>query len=241
MRFSPIKPTKSDLNLSAIDCKVIFSRTLTQREMGIAASIQKVTEEIMLRIGRYVKDKSGQENLCMAGGVALNCVGNGRLLRDGPYKDIWVQPSAGDAGGALGAALTIWYHYLDMPREVNGKDDCQSGSYLGPCYSKESIKSFLDEGGYPYKEYLEGGHSEEVARRLEKGDTIGWFQGRMEFGPRALSARSIIGDARNPEMQKKMNLKIKYRESFVLLPPRFCWNMFQSGLSMIVKVLICSW
>ncbi len=101
-----------------------------------------------------------------------------------------------------------------MPREVNGKDDCQSGSYLGPCYSKESIKSFLDEGGYPYKEYLEGGHSEEVARRLEKGDTIGWFQGRMEFGPRALSARSIIGDARNPEMQKKMNLKIKYRESF---------------------------
>jgi carbamoyltransferase len=187
---------------------------LAQRDMDMAASIQKVTEEIMLKIGRYVYDKSGQENLCMAGGVALNCVGNGRLLREGPYKNIWVQPSAGDAGGALGAALTIWHHYLDMSRKVNGKSDSQSGSYLGPGYSKESIKSFLDENGYPYKECLEDGLSEEVAERLEKGDTIGWFQGRMEFGPRALGSRSIIGDARNPEMQKKMNLKIKYRESF---------------------------
>ena len=189
-------------------------KSLTQREMDIAASIQKVTEEIMLKIGRYVYDKSGQENLCMAGGVALNCVGNGRLLREGPFKKIWVQPSAGDAGGALGAALTIWHHYLGMSREVNGKGDSQSGSYLGPCYSKENIKEFLDENGYSYKECLEDDLYEEVAGRLEKGDTIGWFQGRMEFGPRALGARSIIGDARNPEMQKKMNLKIKYRESF---------------------------
>jgi carbamoyltransferase len=169
-------------------------KRLNQRDMDIAASIQKVTEEIMLRIGRYVYDKSGLDNLCMAGGVALNCVGNGRLLREGPFKKIWIQPSAGDAGGALGAALTIWHHYLDMPRKVNGKDDSQSGSYL--------------------KECLEDDLCEEIAGRLEKGDTIGWFQGRMEFGPRALGARSIIGDARNPEMQKKMNLKIKYRESF---------------------------
>ncbi len=187
---------------------------LTQREMDIAASIQKVTEEIVLKIGRYIYDKSGQENLCMAGGVALNCVGNGRLLREGPFKKIWVQPSAGDAGGALGAALTIWHHYLDKPRKVNGKGDSQSGSYLGPGYSKERIKGFLGENGYPYKECLEDELCEEVAGRLERGDTIGWFQGRMEFGPRALGARSIIGDARNPEMQKKMNLKIKYRESF---------------------------
>ncbi|MDR4497567.1 MAG: carbamoyltransferase [Candidatus Scalindua sp.] len=187
---------------------------LNQREMDIAASIQKVTEEVMLRIGRHVFDKTGQKNLCMAGGVALNCVGNGRLLREGPFKNIWVQPSAGDAGGALGAALTIWYHYLDMPREANGKGDRQYGSYLGPFYTREKIKEFLDGKGYPYKEYLEDDLYEEVAGRLERGDTIGWFQGRMEFGPRALGARSIIGDARNPEMQKKMNLKIKYRESF---------------------------
>ncbi len=189
-------------------------KRLTQREMDMAASIQKVTEEIMLKIGRYVYEKSGLENLCMAGGVALNCVGNGRLLREGPFKEIWIQPSAGDAGGALGAAMTIWHHYLNMPREANGKDDSQSGSYLGPCYSEGSIRDFLDEKGYPYKECLEDGLSEEVAGRLEKGDTIGWFQGRMEFGPRSLGARSIIGDARNPDMQKKMNLKIKYRESF---------------------------
>ncbi len=189
-------------------------KRLSQREMDIAASIQKVTEEIMLRIGRYVHDKSGKENLCMAGGVALNCVGNGRLRREGLFKNIWVQPSAGDAGGALGAALTIWHHYLDMPREVNEKDDGQSGSYLGPGYSKERIKEFLEENGYLYNECSEDKLYEEVAGRLEKGDTIGWFQGRMEFGPRALGARSIIGDARNPEMQKKMNLKIKHRESF---------------------------
>lgn len=187
---------------------------VTQREMDIAASIQKVTEEIMLRIGRYVYEQTGQKNLCMAGGVALNCVGNGRLLREGPFEDIWVQPSAGDAGGALGAALTIWHHYLDRPREVNGKEDKQYGSYLGPHFARDEVKKFLDENGYPYREYTEEDICEEVAKRLEMGEIIGWFQGRMEFGPRALGARSIIGDARNPEMQKKMNLKIKYRESF---------------------------
>ncbi len=182
--------------------------------MDVAASIQKVTEEIMLRIGRYVYEQTGQKNLCMAGGVALNCVGNGRLLREGPFEDIWVQPSAGDAGGALGAALTIWHHYLDKPREVNGKEDKQYGSYLGPHFTKDEIKKFLDENDYAYREYMEEDLCEEVAKRLEMGEVIGWFQGRMEFGPRALGARSIIGDARNPEMQKKMNLKIKYRESF---------------------------
>ncbi len=187
---------------------------LTQREMDIAASIQKVTEEIMLRIGRYVYDKTGQKNLCIAGGVALNCVGNGILLRDGPFENIWVQPCAGDAGGALGAALAIWHHYLDKPRDVNGEGDKQSGSYLGPQFAKDEIKKFLDEKEYPYKECMEVELYDEVSRRLENGETIGWFQGRMEFGPRALGARSIIGDARNPEMQKKMNLKIKYRESF---------------------------
>jgi carbamoyltransferase len=187
---------------------------VTQREMDIAASIQKVTEEIMLRIGRYVYEQTGQKNLCMAGGVALNCVGNGRLLREGPFKNIWVQPSAGDAGGALGAALAIWHHYLDRSREVYGKGDKQYGSYLGPNFNNSEIKKFLDENGYPYREYTEEVLCEDVAKRLETGEIIGWFQGRMEFGPRALGARSIIGDARNPEMQKKMNLKIKYRESF---------------------------
>jgi len=189
-------------------------KKITQREMDIAASVQKVTEEIMLRIGRYVYEQTGQKNLCMAGGVALNCVGNGRLLREGPFEDIWVQPSAGDAGGALGAALTIWHYYLDKPREVNGKEDKQYGSYLGPHFTKDEIKKFLDEKNNAYREYTEEDLCEDVAKRLEKGEIIGWFQDRMEFGPRALGARSIIGDARNPEMQKKMNLKIKYRESF---------------------------
>jgi len=189
-------------------------KKITQREMDIAASIQKVTEEIVLRIGRFVYDQTGQKNLCMAGGVALNCVSNGRLLRDGPFENIWVQPSAGDAGGALGTALAIWHHYLDMPREVNGKEDRQYGSYLGPHFDNNEIKKFLDENGYPYREYNEEALYDDVAKRIETGEAIGWFQGKMEFGPRALGARSIIGDARNPDMQKKMNLKIKNRESF---------------------------
>ena len=187
---------------------------VTQREMDIAASIQKVTEEIMLRIGKHVYKQTGQKNLCMAGGVALNCVGNGRLLREGPFENIWVQPSAGDAGAALGAALTIWHHYLDRPREADRKEDKQYGSYLGPHFTKSEIKKFLDENGYTYREYVEEELYEDVAKLLETGEIIGWFQGRMEFGPRSLGARSIIGDARNPEMQEKMNLKIKYRESF---------------------------
>lgn len=187
---------------------------LAQREMDIAASVQRVTEEIMLRIGRYVYEQTAQKNLCMAGGVALNCVGNGRLLREGPFEKIWIQPAAGDAGGALGAALIIWHHYLDRSRDTESKVDQQLGSYLGPAFPKDEIRKFLDEKEYPYKEFGAEELYEEVTRRLEIGEVVGWFQGRMEFGPRALGARSIIGDARNPKMQKRMNLKIKYRESF---------------------------
>ena len=187
---------------------------LTQREMDMAASVQKVTEEVMLKIGRHIYDQTGQKNLCMAGGVALNCVGNGKLLKEGPFEKIWVQPAAGDAGGALGAALAIWHHYLDQPRKINGKGDRQSGSYLGPAFTRDEIKMFLDEHLYPYRELEKEDLYEEVASRMETGEVIGWFQGRMEFGPRALGGRSILGDARNQEMQKKMNLKIKYRESF---------------------------
>lgn len=187
---------------------------LSQREMDIAASIQKVTEEIILRIGRHVHQKTGQPNLCMAGGVALNCVGNGRLLRDGPFSNIWIQPAAGDAGGALGAALTIWHHFLGRPREIDGPEDKQMGSYLGPAFTNAEIKSFLVQHGSPYRELADADLYDEITTRMENGEVTGWFQGRMEFGPRALGARSILGDARNPEMQKKMNLKIKFRESF---------------------------
>lgn len=187
---------------------------LTQRDMDIAASIQKVTEDIVLKISRYVYENTGKENLCLAGGVALNCVANGRLKRESPFKNIWVQPASGDAGGALGAALAIWHHYLDKPRQVKSGKDSMFGAYLGPAFSREEIKSYLQGNAFPYKELDDDQICNEVAKRLQNGEVIGWFQGRMEFGPRALGARSIIGDARNPQMQKKMNLKIKYRESF---------------------------
>lgn len=187
---------------------------ITQKEMNIAASIQKVAEEVMLRIGRHVHKETGMENLCMAGGVALNCVGNGRLLREGPYKKIWVQPAAGDAGGSIGAALAIWHHYLGNSRYTEEETDKQFGSYLGPDYSRQEIKDYLDNNGYPYRELKDRSLYNEVVNKLASGEVVGWFQGRMEFGPRALGARSIIGDARNSDMQKKMNLKIKYRESF---------------------------
>lgn len=187
---------------------------LTQRDMDIAASIQKVTEEIALKIGRYVYAKTGKENLCLAGGVALNCVANGKLKKESPFKNIWVQPASGDAGGALGAALAVWHHYLDKPREVNCVKDSMFGAYLGPAFSNEEIKNYLEKNAISYKGFEGERLCAEVALRLQKGEVVGWFQGRMEFGPRALGARSIIGDARNPGMQKKMNLKIKYRESF---------------------------
>jgi len=187
---------------------------LTQKEMDIARSIQAVTEEVVLRLANTVHDELGAEYLCLAGGVALNCVSNGRVLKESPFRDIWVQPAAGDAGGALGAALITWHHYLDKPRSANGHDDSMQGAYLGPRYSNEEIINYLDAIEAPYTRLDDSVLLPEIAALLDDEKVIGWFSGRMEFGPRALGARSIIGDPRSPEMQSAMNLKIKYRESF---------------------------
>ena len=187
---------------------------LTQREMDLARSIQEVVEETMLRQARFLHKESKLDNLCLAGGVALNCVGNGRVLREGPFKNIWIQPAAGDAGGALGAALCVWYGYLDKPRNATNKKDFQKASLLGPEYSSDEILGDLSKYGAVYKR-LDGAELyDRVADLLSQEKIIGWFQGKMEFGPRALGNRSIIGDPRSTNMQSKMNLKIKYRESF---------------------------
>lgn len=187
---------------------------LTQREMDLARSIQDVVEECMLRQARFLHKESGLDNLCLAGGVALNCVGNGRLLREGPFKNIWIQPAAGDAGGALGAALCVWYGYLNNPRLTDGKKDFQKASLLGPEFSSEEVLEDLTSCGAVFKQLNEDELMSKVADLLAQDKVIGWFQGRMEFGPRALGNRSIIGDARSKTMQSKMNLKIKFRESF---------------------------
>jgi carbamoyltransferase len=187
---------------------------IRQKDMDIAASIQKITEEIMLRIASHVHKATGQDKLCLAGGVALNCVGNGRILREGPFKAIWIQPASGDAGGALGAALLVWYKYSGNKRISDEKNDKQKASLLGPSYSDSTVESFLKKEGVTYERLLPSDIPDKVSDLIMQGKVIGWFQGRLEFGPRALGARSIIGDARNPEMQSKMNLKIKYRESF---------------------------
>ena len=187
---------------------------LTQREMDLAASIQKVSEEIMLRAARHVHQRTGSKNLCLAGGVALNCVGNGRILREGPFENIWIQPAAGDAGGALGTAWFIWHQLLDNPRTVKQPDN-QRGSLLGPSFSDEQIRAFLDARGAKYRHYEdEDDLCREVAEMIGSEKVVGWMQGRTEFGPRALGARSILGDARSCRMQSVMNLKIKFRESF---------------------------
>ena len=186
---------------------------LTQREMDIAASVQKVTEEVVLRLAHTAYRELGTDYLCLAGGVALNCVANGRLLREGKFKDIWIQPAAGDAGGAIGAALLAWYQYGNQPRITNGKDAMQ-GSYLGPNFSLAEIEKYLQDIRAVSHYYKDADLFAQVAEILAKGNVVGWFQGRMEFGPRALGDRSIIGDPRNPKMQSVMNLKIKYRESF---------------------------
>jgi len=188
---------------------------VTQLDMDLARSIQLVTEEIVLRIAHHVYKSTGQKNLCLGGGVALNCVSNGRLYREGPFERIWVQPAAGDAGGALGVASHIWFNHLENVRTVDDNKDAQHGSYLGPSYSKDYIQSFLDDHGLKYQRLnsLEE-KSDTVASLLSKEKVIGWFNGRMEFGPRALGARSILGDPRSPQMQSQMNLKIKFRESF---------------------------
>jgi carbamoyltransferase len=188
--------------------------TLTQREMDLARSVQEVTEEIMLQIGETIHRETGMDYLCMAGGVALNCVGNGRLLREGPFKGIWIQPAAGDAGGAVGAALQAYHHMLGHPRTCSPRQDSMQGSYLGPAFSNEAIEQFLSTVDAPYTRYLDDNFFETVAKALAEGKIVGWFQGRMEFGPRALGGRSILGDPRNPGMQSTMNLKIKHRESF---------------------------
>jgi carbamoyltransferase len=182
--------------------------------MDLARSIQEVTEEIMLRMAKYVKKVTKKDNLCLAGGVALNCVGNGKILKEKIFKNIWVQPAAGDAGGALGAALFVWYRYLENERRVDGIRDLQKGSYLGTHYSDEEIKAVFDEYGIKYEKLSTDQLVNKVAALINEDNVIGWFQGKMEFGPRALGARSIIGDARSQEMQAKMNLKIKFRESF---------------------------
>lgn len=187
---------------------------LTQREMDLARSIQDVTEEIMLRMARHVKKETGEKNLCLAGGVALNCVGNGKILQEKIFDRIWIQPAAGDAGGALGAALFAWHQVLGNPRQATSHRDSQRGSYLGPQINSDEVKKWLETSSIPFHEHSAEGVCRATAEFLAQGKIIGWLSGRMEFGPRALGARSILGDARNTEMQKAMNLKIKYRESF---------------------------
>ncbi len=204
---------------------------ITQKDMDIAASIQKVTEEIMLRMSKHVHRVTGRDKLCLAGGVALNCVGNGRILREGPFTEIWIQPASGDAGGALGAALLIWHKYLGKQRNADDKNDLQRTSLLGPDYTDEEIEHFLKNQSAPYKRLSSAEIPQVISDLIIQGKVIGWFQGRLEFGPRALGARSIIADARSPEMQSKMNLKIKYRESFRPFAPTVledkAWEWFE--------------
>ena len=187
---------------------------LTQREMDLAASVQVVTEEIVLRMARHVQRETGMENLCLAGGVALNCVGNGRLLREGPFKRLWIQPAAGDAGGALGVALTIYHKVLGNARRLGSGPDAMKGSYLGPAFSDDEIEAFLREAGAVYEKLPTDTMIARTAEALAQEKVVGWLQGRMEFGPRSLGGRSILGDPRSRKMQSIMNLKIKFRESF---------------------------
>jgi carbamoyltransferase len=187
---------------------------LEQRHMDLARSIQAVTEEVVLRLARSVHRETGNEHLCLAGGVALNCVANGRIQREGPFKGVWIQPAAGDAGGALGAALAVWHQFLGKPRYINGALDGMKGAYLGPRYRNDDIRAWLDSVGARYRYLQDEQLFPFLADILAQGNIVGWMQGRMEFGPRALGARSILGDPRNTRMQSIMNLKIKFRESF---------------------------
>jgi carbamoyltransferase len=187
---------------------------LTQSDMDLARSIQDVTDEIMLRMVRHVRRETGQRNLCLAGGVALNCVANGRILRERIFDRIWIQPAAGDAGGALGAAMFTWHQILDQERKADDVNDSQRGSYLGPAYQNDEIRAYLETQKILFTELTDDELPEKVASLIHAQKVIGWFYGRMEFGPRALGARSIIGDAQSPNMQELMNLKIKFRESF---------------------------
>lgn len=186
---------------------------VTEKEMNLARSVQEVTEEIIMKLAATIKSETGQKNLCLAGGVALNCVANGRLLREGPFEAIWIQPAAGDAGGALGAALGVWHEKMLNSRQA-GPDDIMQGCYLGPAFSDADIRSTLDQFKVKYDYLPDGELFKKIAEDLEAEHVIGWFSGRMEYGPRALGSRSIIGDARSQKMQTTMNLKIKFRESF---------------------------
>ncbi len=187
---------------------------IAQKEMDIARSIQVVTEDIVLKLANTIHKELAVDNLCLAGGVALNCVSNGRLLREGPFKNLWIQPASGDAGGAVGAALSVWHEYLDKPRTSDNKTDQMKGTYLGGSFSNKEIKTYLDSVNIKYTELSDEKLMPELASLLAKENVLGWFNGRMEFGPRALGGRSIIGDPRSQKMQSIMNLKIKYRESF---------------------------
>ena len=187
---------------------------IEKRHMDLAKSIQVVTEMVIMNMARYVYEETGLDNLCLAGGVALNCVANGRILREGPFKKIWIQPSASDAGGALGAALIAWYEYLGKPRTANKSRDFQKSSLLGPSFSDEEIEKYLKGNSIPYEKIGRGAIPKTVSDILAAGKVVGWFQGRMEFGPRALGSRSILGDPRSSQMQSIINLKIKFRESF---------------------------
>jgi carbamoyltransferase len=186
----------------------------TQREMDIAASIQAVTEDIVMKMVRHVHRETGQKNLCLAGGVALNCVANGLVLRQGPFENIWIQPAAGDAGGAVGAALSVWHRYLGNKRLKPSSSDSQQGSYLGPAFSNKEIRTYLKDKGYPFHVMDSSEREKVIAQLIVEGKIVGYMSGRMEFGPRALGARSILGDPRQSDTQTRMNMKIKFRESF---------------------------
>jgi len=197
---------------------------ITQREMDMARSIQEITEEIMLKLAWNAYKKTGLKNLCLAGGVALNCVGNGRILREGPFDDFWIQPAAGDAGGALGCALYAWHKYLNQPREPIEERDRQKASLLGPEFSPEKIEVVLKKYSARYQKLDQNELIKTTARLIAEGKVVGWFQGRMEFGPRALGSRSILADPRRAEMQKILNIKIKFRESFRPFAPSVLWE-----------------
>jgi len=187
---------------------------LTQREMDLARSIQEVTEEIVIKMAKHIRKETKMKFLCLAGGVALNCVSNGKLLRSGIFDDIYIQPASGDAGGSIGCALLTWYKYLDNERTTVNGSDLMKGAFLGPKFSNDTIRTYLDDRKYKYEQLSNEELPEQIADLIAGQNVIGWFQGRMEFGPRALGSRTIIGDARSPETQKTINLKIKYRESF---------------------------
>ena len=205
---------------------------ITQKEMDIARSIQVVTEGILLKLAKTIHHETQAEYLCLAGGVALNCVANGRLMKESPFKDIWIQPAAGDAGGALGAAMLTWHEHLKKARNANNIDDKMRGAYLGGSFSNKEIIHYLDSIHAPYENLDDTILIPQITELLNQGCVIGWFNGRMEFGPRALGARSIIGDPRNTKMQSIMNLKIKYRESFRPFAPAIKADKVQDWFSM---------